>query len=168
MAINFTICFFFQTGAPVSNCGFFKHPLDPNYGASPDGLGEAFSVEVKTRAENSEAPLEKVSGAHLIQTNFQMICCGGKITFLQFYLPEKNISNFFCIIRNDLLLNNTKDITDHILEQKVFDQWHHDDNIHLRKLGEQVLGHMATFENLRHFRSWVNNMAKSTKIVVFV
>ena len=62
MAINFTICFFFQTGAIVSNCGFFKHPLDPNYGASPDGLGEAFSVEVKTRAENSEAPLEKVSG----------------------------------------------------------------------------------------------------------
>ena len=74
---------------------------------------------------------------------------------------------FFYIIRNDLLLNITKDITDRILEQRVFDQWHHDDNIHLRKLGEQVLGHMATFENLHHFRSWVNNMAKSTKIVVF-
>jgi len=27
---------------------------------------------------------------------------------------------------------------------------------------------MATFENLRHFRSWVNNMAKTTKIVAIV
>ena len=55
MAINFTICFFFQTGVPVSNCGFFKHPLDPNYGASPDGLGEAFSVEASCMPQQKHA-----------------------------------------------------------------------------------------------------------------
>ena len=39
---------FFILGAPVCSCGFFKHPQDPRYGASPDGIGEAFAVEVKT------------------------------------------------------------------------------------------------------------------------
>ena len=65
---------FFILGAPVCSCGFFKHPQDPRYGASPDGIGEAFAVEVKTRAENSDMPLEKISGTHLVQTNFQMAC----------------------------------------------------------------------------------------------
>ena len=59
---KFAHCIFvLQKGAPVSACGFFKHPLDSNYamilyGDSPDGIGEAFSVDVKTRAENSEGP----------------------------------------------------------------------------------------------------------------
>ena len=73
----------------MSSCGFFRHPNDPNYGANPDGITEAFLVEVKTRAENADTPLEKVTGPHVIQGNFQMSCTGGQITFLQSYLPEK-------------------------------------------------------------------------------
>lgn len=71
-----------KTGILVSNCGFFKHPVDRNYDASPDGITQLFSVEVRNRAENSTAPLENVNGSDVVQTNFQMSCTGGKITFL--------------------------------------------------------------------------------------
>ena len=85
---------------------------------------EAFAIEVKTRAENSDAPLETISGAHLVQANFQMIRTGDQITFLQSYLPEKDMSNFFYIKRNDLLMNVIKNITDHILHNTIFDHLH--------------------------------------------
>ena len=71
---------------------------------------------MKTRAENAEMPLEKVTGSHVIQTNFQMCCTWGQITFLQSYLPEKKCSNFFFIKRNNLLIDVMKEITDHSLK----------------------------------------------------
>ena len=74
---------------------FFRHPNDIYYGASQDRFAEAFLVEVKTRAENADEPLQKINGAHLIEANFQMCCTGGHITFLQCYLPEKEVSNVF-------------------------------------------------------------------------
>lgn len=77
-----------------------------------------------------------------------MSCTGGQITFLQSYLPEKDVSNFFYIARNDLLINAIKDITDHILHNKVFVEWH-DEHPNLCKLGEELLGSIATFERLR-------------------
>ena len=89
------VVFSFYIGAPVSSCGFFRYTNDINYGASPDGFAEPFLVEVKTRAENADEPLQKINGAHLIQANFQMCCTGGHITFLQSYLPEKKVSNIF-------------------------------------------------------------------------
>ena len=79
----------------MSSCGFFRHPSDPNYGASPDGFAEAFLVEVKTRAENAEMPLEKVTGSHVIQANFQMCCTGGEITFFFFISRKRNALIFF-------------------------------------------------------------------------
>ena len=158
---------FFILGAPVCSCGFFKHPQDPRYGAIPDGIGEAFAVEVKTRAENSDMPLEKISGTHLVQTNFQMACTNGDITFLQSYLPEKDISHFFYVKRNDLLINVVKDITDHMLQSTIFTDWHYDEHSYLKKLGEQLLGSTATFERLRPLRSWINGLAKDIKRVSF-
>ena len=42
-------------------CGFFRHPSNNRYGASPDALGAAgFLLEVKTRAENSDGPLKSL------------------------------------------------------------------------------------------------------------
>ena len=77
-----------------SKSWFFKHPFDANYGASPDRLTEAFSIGVKTRAGHSDSPLKKITGAHLVQGNLQMIWTEGQITFLQFYLPERKVANF--------------------------------------------------------------------------
>ena len=101
---------------------------------------------MKTRAEGSESPLTTVSGAQVVQTNLQMVCTGGQITFLQSYLPEKDTSNFFYIRRNDLLLNVVQEICDHILLNTVFTGWHNDDHPQLSKLGEQLFGHTANFE----------------------
>ena len=123
---------------------------------------------MKTRPENSTAPLEKVTGSHVVQTNFQMSCTGGQITFLLSYLPEKDVSNFFYIARNDLLINVTKDNTDHILYNKVFVEWHYDEHPHLCKSGEELFGNTATFERLRYLRSWENVLAKDVKQVAFL
>jgi len=167
----FLVClllsFLAMSGAPVLGCGFFRHPEDPRYGASPDGIGEAFAIEVKTRAQHSETPLEKISGSHLVQTNFQMACTKGDITFIQSYLPEKDISHFFYVERNDLLINVVKHITDHILEKRTFTDWHYDEHCHLKRLGVQLMGSTATFERLRPLRSWINGLAKDVKQVTF-
>ena len=146
----------------MSKCGFSKHPLDARSGASPDAISEAFSIEVKTRAENSELPLEKITRAHLVQANFKMSCTGCQVTFLQSYLPEKKTSNFFLITKNDLLIDIIKVITDNILDGNVFAEWHYDEHPHLCKLGEQHLGNTASFERLRYLRSWLNLLAKQS------
>ena len=46
-----------------------------------------------------------------------MSCAGANLVFLQSYLPEKKSSNIF--FRNDLLIDVLKEITDHILHQKI-------------------------------------------------
>jgi len=74
---------------------------------------------------------------------------------------------FFYIARNDLLINVIKDITDHILYNKVFVEWHYDEHSHLCKLGEELFGNTGMFERLRYLRSWVNVLAKDDKQVVF-
>ena len=159
---------FFPTGVPVSSCGFFRHPSDTNYGASPDGISEAFLVEVKTRAENSEAPLDKITGSHIIQANFQMSCAGANLVFLLSYLPEKKSSNIFFIPRNDLLIDVLKEITDHILHHKIVSKWDYEENNHLSELGKNLLNTVPSFDTLRQFRKWVNQMTKHIKKVVFV
>ena len=165
--LTFVVFVSFYTGAPVKSCGFFGHPNDINYGSSPDGFAEAFLVEVKIRAENADEPLQKINGVHLIQANFQMCCTGGHIIFLQSYLPEKKVSNVFFIKRNGLLIDVMKELSDHILKNEMVTQWNYEENDHLAKLGKQLLGSVPTFDILRHFRSWVNRLAKQVQKVVF-
>ena len=43
---------------PFATCGFFEHPSDSNYGASPDTLAAPpLILEVKTRPAKTEGPL---------------------------------------------------------------------------------------------------------------
>ena len=56
---------------------------------------EAFAIEVKTRAENSDAPLETISGAHLVQddshrrpNNFLAVLFTRE-RYVQFFLHQK-------------------------------------------------------------------------------
>ena len=93
--LTFVVFVSFYTGAPVSSCCFFRHPNDINYGASPDGFGEAFLVEVKIRAENADEPLQKINGAHLIQANFQMCCTGATLhSYNPIYQKRKSLMFF--------------------------------------------------------------------------
>lgn len=96
-----------------------------------------------------------------------MACTNGHITVLQSYLPEKDIYNFFYVKRNELLVNVVKDITDHMLQNTIFTDWHYDEHSYLKKLEEQPLGGTATFERLRPLRSWINGLAKDIKRVSF-
>ena len=96
-----------------------------------------------------------------------MCCTGAQILFLQSYLPQSKSSNFFFLQRNDLLIDVMKEITDHILKQEVVSEWHYDEESYLSKLGKQLLGNIPSFETLRLFRMWVNQMAKKVKKVVF-
>ena len=84
---------------------FFFHPADDRYRASPDGIGQNYLLEVKTRALNSCALLNNVTGPHIIQSNFQMACTGGKVTFLESYLPEQNIANAFFVKCDNLVID---------------------------------------------------------------
>ena len=46
----------------VLQCGYFKHPLDNRFGASPDGVSsgqDVFLVEIKTRSLPNKKQLEK-------------------------------------------------------------------------------------------------------------
>ena len=96
-----------------------------------------------------------------------MACTVAEITFLESYLPEQHIANFFTIERNSLLIDVCKMITDHILERKTVTYWPHEENKLLKKLGDQVMGQIPSFDSLRPLRSWVNNMAKSVEQVLF-
>ena len=80
--------------------GGFYHPTDRSYGASPDGIGQTFLVEVKTRAIDCSAPLSSVTASHILQSNLEMACSGGYVTFLESYHPEQNCANIFLIERD--------------------------------------------------------------------
>ena len=107
------------SGVPISPSGFFYHPSDPRYGASPNAIGKSFLLEVKTRDEVSNAPLDNLTGCHVLKANFQMACTVGEVTFCESYLPEEHVASFFTIERKNLLIDVCKMITDHILEQKT-------------------------------------------------
>ena len=112
---------------------FFFHSTDQRYGASRDGIGQSFLLEVKTRALNSCAPLDNVTGPHIIQSNFQMACTGTVLTFIESYLPEQNIANVFFVKRDNLVIDVCKATTDHILERKIVTYWPHEEHNLLKK-----------------------------------
>ena len=47
------------TGCTTSTCGYFSHPSDSNYGASPDAVCPGpILLEIKTGAENCTSPFQ--------------------------------------------------------------------------------------------------------------
>ena len=125
-------------------------------------------MEVKTRAIDCSAPLSSVTASHILQSNLEMVCTGGHVTFLGSYHPEQNCANIFFIERDNLLLDVCKTVTDSILLREVITEWPHEENRFLKKLGENLTGTIPTFENTKPLHSWVNAMTKTVKQVVFV
>lgn len=72
-------------------------------------------LEVKTRALNSLAPLDNVTGSHIIQANFLMACTGGKGTFAESQLPDQNTANVFFVKRDNLVIDVCKTMTEKLL-----------------------------------------------------
>ena len=94
-------------------CGFFIHPSNKLFGASPDAIGPAgFILEVKTRAENKKEPIQSMDAFphYFLQCQLQMDCTNSKFCVLLSYHPESDTGKFFLIIRNNLLLDILKEI----------------------------------------------------------
>ena len=78
------------TGCTTSTCGYFSHPLDSNYGASPDAISPGpILLEIKTRTENSTSPLKNLKGEHLFETHLQMAYAGFSYAIVESFHPEK-------------------------------------------------------------------------------
>ena len=73
-----------------------------------DGIGQTFLVEVKTQAIDCSAPLSSVTDSQILQSNLEMVCTGGHVTFRVSYHPEQNCANTFFIERDNLLLGVCK------------------------------------------------------------
>ena len=156
------------TGVPVSTCGYFTHPDDNKYGGSPDGIGPANLLEIKTRIAECKEPLTSITADHLLQTNFQMALTGATITFLQSYLPETKSSNVFLIERNNLLLDVVKMVIDHMVTNTTITSWAHEEDNLLKKAGEQNLNKVPTFASLKPLRAWIKKEATKVRRVHFV
>ena len=156
------------SGSTASKCGFFIHPDDPKYGASPDAICTApFLLEVKTRAEKSDAPLANLSGEHLVQAQLQMSCTGFRYVIVESFLPEKNNANFFLVPKDELFLSVLKQITDSILTQTTIDTWSHCEQRDYQLIGEKLSGIIPNYSDLRSLRSYINKVAKSLPLIIF-
>ena len=54
-------------------------------------------MEIRTRAEKSDAPLADLSGEHLVQAQLQIACTGFRYVIAESFVPEKNIANIFLV-----------------------------------------------------------------------
>lgn len=110
----------------------------------------------------------QITGAHLCQCHLQMECTQTDLTYLMSYVPETKVATYFPVQKNHILCEIMMEILIHIYENKSFqDPWAHFEHPHLKKLGNQLVGSVPSFENTRHFRSWVNSVAKSTLCISF-
>ena len=93
--------------AETSECGFYSHSSRNRFGASPDALGPAgILIEIKTRAQNCEGPLESLDKFpnYFTQCQLQMSCTDSHACLLVSYHPESKTGNFFAVKRNDQLV----------------------------------------------------------------
>ena len=102
----------------ATSCGFFNHPDDSSYGASPDGLvAPGILLEIKIRAVNSDGPLLNIAKnpGYYIQAQIQMVCTDYSYCIIMSYHPESKTANYFLIQRNNLLWPVIKIIVDSLL-----------------------------------------------------
>ena len=83
--------------AKIEKCGYFSHPIDKNYGSSPDALGPSgILLEVKMRAANSKGPIDSLENfpQYFMQCQLQMACTDAEFCILQSYHPETESSKY--------------------------------------------------------------------------
>lgn len=155
----------------ASTCGFFLHPFNNRFGASPDGLGPAgILVEIKTRAENAQGPIEDLKNFpnYYTQCQLQMACTDAHTCILLSYHPESKTGNCFAVKRNDILINILIDICLCILNNEPLLHWYTGDE-DLDKLGDQLVGKSPlTFEVLKHLRTYIKTLSHEVPILKFI
>ena len=153
------------------SCGFFNHPGDNSYGASPDGLvAPGILLEIKTRAANSDGPLPNIAKnpGYYIQAQIQMVCTDYSYCIIMSYHPESKTANYFLVQRNTLLWSVIKIIVDSIRTRGPIFEWKHKENKSLSDLEKNVFGRIPEFESLKPLRSYINKLARSIQKIKFV
>ena len=129
--------------ATYSQCGFFKHPNNQRFGASPDALGPAgLLIEIKTRAKGSTSPLESIAAlpGYFSQCQLQMACTDANFCILLSYHPESKSGNFFIIKRDNVLLDMLIELLILRIENKKVLDWEHQEIPELKLIGEKLFG----------------------------
>lgn len=164
------LCFQADSQCKVEKCGFFYHPENKRYGASPDAIGpNSILVEIKTRAEKCDGPIESIEKYphYFIQCQLQMVCTNAKFCILQSYHPETKKSNYFLIKCNNTLIKVVTDVIDCLYDNIPLLQWLHNDVEELKSFGEVILGKVPNFEYLRSLRGFIKKCVKSVPKVEF-
>ena len=154
-----------MSNSKTERCGFFKHPDDQRYGASPDALGPpGILLEIKTRAKCSDGPLTSLASHpnYFLQCQMQMTCTERNYCILLSYHPETKSGNFFLIKRDNVLIDVLMDLCNHILESKKLITWNHNEIRELKLIGDALIGHMIDFEQLKAIRTYIRKCAKSS------
>ena len=95
--------------------GFFIHPKNTNFGASPDALcASGILLEVKTRAANCDGPLETLKDFpnYFVQCQLQMACTNAHSCILLSYHPETESGNFYLVTKDSYLMNIIIEVMD--------------------------------------------------------
>ena len=157
--------------ATIQRCGFFEHPSKKRYGASPDGLGpEGILLEVKTRAENSDAALKSLGDCpqYFMQCQLQMQCTEAEFCILQSYHPESASSHCFLIKRNNTFMTAVTEIIDSLLYHEAILTWDHNELSNLKKIGQKIVGKIPDFDDLKPLRTLIKQYSKSVPDINFV
>ena len=149
--------------ATSESCGFYVHPSNPRFGASPDALGpDGILIEMKTRTDNAESPLESMSSYpnYYLQCQLQMECTGAHTCILVSYLPEKETANFFAVKRDRVLMNIIMDVCMSILNNKPLVDWYEGDDV-IRNIGLQLLHKPLNFNVIKPLTKYIKEQCKN-------
>ena len=155
----------------VQTCGFFLHPTNKNFGASPDALcASGILLEIKTRASNSDGPLTSLKEFpnYFMQCQLQMECTNSHSCILMSYHPETEQGIFFLITRDNILMEIVMDICNRFLKNEVLFEWSHVETNKLAKLGDALMHKPINFENLKPLRSYIKCCCKNIPKVRFI
>ena len=166
------ILHFEQLSRSVSEkVGFFMHPTNVNFGASPDAVcASGLILEIKTRAVNSVGPLDSLKDCpnYFVQCQLQMACTNAHSCVLLSYHPETKSGNSFIIQRNRQLMNIIIEIINCIMNDANIKEWHHLEPNKLAKVGEAIIHKQICFENLKPFRAYLKSLCKVIPLVQFI
>ena len=150
--------------------GFFGHPKNVNFGASPDALcASGLLLEVKTRAANCDGPLVSLKDYpnYFVQCQLEMSCTNAHSCVLLSYHPETKAGKFFMIQRDSLLMGIIMDVMNCIMNNEIFREWHHMEPKTLVKVGECLIHKNIDFETLKTFRAYIKSYCKQIPEVKF-
>lgn len=158
--------------ASLNECGFYIHPSNILFGSSPDAIGPVgIIVEIKTRAENSQGPIESLSKFphYYVQCLLQMACTDSHTCILLSYHPETQSGNFFAIKKDEVLINLIIDICESIIQNKPL-ECNYFGNADIEKLCSELneCSTIFNFIDLKPLRLYIKKLVKNIPLVEFL